>query len=87
MREDSVAPPARKARKKAPGSPEHAKGPLPFGKRPFQHAPRDALRKRSGYTIFFPNTAAISRSSATRSVNWAGVSCCGPSDRATCGFG
>jgi len=39
------------------------------------------------YTIFLPKTAAISRSLATSTSNWAGVNCCGPSDRATGGLG
>ena len=42
--------------------------------------------EKSRYTIFLPRQAASSRSSATSSRNWAGVSCWGPSDRATGGF-
>ena len=60
--------------------------------KPTSHKARWASKQQyaaaeSRYTIFLPRQAASSRSSATSSRNWAGVSCWGPSDRATGGFG
>lgn len=46
-----------------------------------------ASGKSALHDLLFPGTAANSRSSATSSRNWAGVSCWGPSESATGGLG